>query len=127
MITLDTSEVERNLAGLFAQMEARAKRACDRWARELMGYAKSRHAWQNRTGETERTTRTQVIALRDELMVYVFAETSYSKFLELAHGGEWSWLFPAVQAMEKRFYEILVEEFRGSGFIAFAHTEGARV
>lgn len=121
--TVDTTEIERNFDLLFVEMEAGARRACERWGQELQDYAKTHHPWRNRTGMTEATTRAQVITMQEELAVMVFAETPYSKFLELARNGEWSWLYPAVQAMEPRFYQLLVEELDGRGSLVGKRVE----
>jgi hypothetical protein len=114
-ITLDTTAIEAHIDMLYVQMEQRAKRACERWAVELVAHAKASHPWQNRTGDTEATTKATVEEMQDRLVTLVYAETPYSKFLELAHEGRWSWLYPSVKAMEPRFYRILGEEFTHVG------------
>lgn len=89
-------------------MKEQAVSAGEEIADVLKAYAKANHPWKNDTGETEATTDAQVVKATKELVVIaLFTGTDYSQFLELAKGGKYAWLFPAILANEGQIMQIL--------------------
>ncbi len=73
----------------------------------LTDYAKANHPWVSRNGATEASTGA-FVELRGEVLTIVLeAGTDYARFLELARGGRWAWLWEAVSANEETIRNLL--------------------
>lgn len=82
--------------------------AADEIAHLLAAYAKANHPWKPRTGNTDNSTTGTIATITKEYALIVLsAGMEYDVFLELARQGKWSWLWPAVEANEKRIMEIV--------------------
>lgn len=82
----------------------------------LETYAKENHPWIDQSGDT-RASIHAVVAIPSETVVDVLlmAGMDYDVFLELAHGGKWAWLWPAVVANRQNILNILQRTLSGGG------------
>lgn len=81
----------------------------------LEAYAKDHHPWQDRTGDTRQSIQGTVAEISDEMvLILLSAGMNYDVFLELARGGKWAWLWPAVIANQRKILGILRRNL-GSG------------
>lgn len=110
-MSVDVSGVEACIDGLEAAVEGmrrQAESAAKAIAALLEAYAKQNHLWRNKTGQTQATTKGFIAEASDELVVIALTTaTDYSTFLELARGGRWSWLWPAIDANREEIMRIL--------------------
>ncbi len=110
-MTVDVSGVEACTDGLEAAVEGlqrQAESAAKEIAELIQEYAKQNHPWQNRTGQTQATTKAFIAESSEQLvLIALTTETDYSIFLELAKSGKWSWLWPAIEANTEQILRIL--------------------
>lgn len=83
-------------------------------AKELEDYARQNHPWQNRTGFLESSIHAEVVQQGQQVGVVLYAgldeaRKNYAIFLELFMDGKWTWMLPALLAMQGRIIEIYVE------------------
>jgi len=78
-------------------------------AKLLTEYAKQNHPWQNRTGDTERTTSAVIRETTGVIEIILKSETPYAQYLELAREGKWAWLRDAVTANKDAINLILLK------------------
>lgn len=101
-------KLNASLESAVKELRERAYVAMERIAGLLTEYAKAHHPWQNRTGETERTTQAAITEVSAEIVrVTLSADTRAAEFLELAHDGKWAWLWPVLVACEPEIRAIL--------------------
>lgn len=101
------SEVFAGLDKVIGQYEDGVQEAAETIAAALEGYAKTHHLWQPRTGDTTRSTRCRIaMQTREYTLLALTAGMDYDVFLELARGGRWAWLYPAVMAMREEIVRI---------------------
>jgi hypothetical protein len=95
-------EVQRNLQKWYKDgILAEAARAMEEIMAVLEGYAKTHHPWTPDTGATDVSTRGFIAAATPKIIIGILtAGMAYDVFLELAHDGKWSWLWPAIEANE---------------------------
>ena len=99
--------VLRRLDIAAAGMRANALAAAQEIAALLETYAKQNHPWTPDTGATDASTRGTVIDAGDIITIVLSAGMDYDKFLELARGGKWAWLWPAVTDNADAIRDIL--------------------
>ena len=100
--------VLQGLEGYIKGLRKAAEDAAGEIAALLESYAKTHHPWTPRTGATDASTRGFVAENSEKLILIVLtAGMDYDKFLELAHGGKWAWLWPAVIDNKTRIKQIL--------------------
>jgi hypothetical protein len=91
-------EVIQNLDRWQDELLRRARQTADEIAIYLESYAKSHHRWKPVTGATDVSTQGTWEELRGEVFrVVLSAGMDYDVFLELARGGRWAWLWPAIE------------------------------
>lgn len=80
-------------------------------AMELVAYyARTEHLYTRRTGLTELTTEGGLYeATAQKVVGVVSAGMSYDKWLELARGGEWSFLWPALMQHKDEVLALIAE------------------
>jgi hypothetical protein len=118
-------QVERNLAALYAGERKAIETAMREIASLLAAYAKNNHPWQAQTGNTDNSTRADIVkAGVDEIVVALTAGMSYDIYLELAHSGQWAWLWPAMTANRDKILEILAKH-GAMGAISLTGSGGA--
>ncbi len=99
--------VVANLAAWGERMLRAASEAAAEIAAFLEGYAKSHHPWTPRTGATDVSTAGSWGRLAGDLFeVILSAGMDYDVFLELAHDGKWSWLWPAIEGNRDEIFAI---------------------
>lgn len=105
-----TAGVVANLAAYLVAARAAYLAAAAEIAELLKAYALENHPWQNRTGDTEASIDAQIVDVTDlEIIIAVAAGMDYDVFLELAHGGNWAWLWPAVMANQDEILAIVAK------------------
>lgn len=101
-------EVFRNLNALEQDFHRRAAVAMDEVGKMLENHARTNHLWKDRSGNTNNST---IGGLSEQTREYVRAVLSagmtYDVFLELARGGKWAWLMPAVEANRLQILQII--------------------
>lgn len=103
-------DVERSLEALYTGERRAIANAMREICSVLADWAKTNHDWMPETGNTDASTRADIVkAGLDEIVVALSAGMSYDVFLELAHSGRWAWLWPAMTANQTRILEILVK------------------
>lgn len=73
-------------------------------------YAKTHHPWVSRTGNTEASTNTFVSLKQEVVEIVLVSRADYARFLELARGGRWAWLWEAISANEEAIKSLLVAQ-----------------
>lgn len=102
-------EVRRNIELLYAGERKAIVDAFKEIASLLSDWAKTHHEWMPRTGNTDASTRAEIVkAGVDEMVLELSAGMEYDQFLELAHSGRWAWLWPAMTANQERIFAILL-------------------
>ncbi len=67
-----------------------------RWAPEIESWMKANAPWSDRTGNARQTLRTEVIDLTQEIALLLSHGVDYGIFLEMAHGGKYEIIGPAL-------------------------------
>jgi hypothetical protein len=102
--------VQRNLAAYVVSLRAALAAAMEEIRALLKAEAHDVHDWQNRTGDTEASIDAVITEATEAIIqLTVFAAMPYDVFVELAHGGRWSWLWPAITRNQDRILAILVK------------------
>lgn len=68
----------------------------ERYAVEIEAWMKDNAPWQDRTGNARQTLFAEAIDFVDVVVILMSHGVEYSTFLELAHGGRYSILTPAL-------------------------------
>jgi hypothetical protein len=103
----DLANVLRNLNAVVIEMSDNGRAAAEEIAVILETYAKAHHLWHPETGQTDLTTEAIVEEIGGVIEVALTAGTPHAVFLELAHQGRFSWLWPAMDANRQIIVEIL--------------------
>ena len=92
-------QVQRNLDLYYQGTLRKAAVAMEEIAKLLEGYAKVNHPWKDQTTNTA-TSIEGFISEATPLTITatLSAGMEYDVFLELARGGKWAWLWPAIEA-----------------------------
>ncbi len=87
-----------DLAGAYAALIRRSVRTlADRRAPEIEAWMKSNAPWTDRTGNARQTLNTEVDDLAGSAVEIRLAHgMEYGIYLELAHGGNWAIIGPAI-------------------------------
>jgi hypothetical protein len=102
--------VLHNLDARIAALHKGAHTAAEEIAALLETYAKGHHSWKPDTGATDVSTRGEIVQETAELITIVLsAGMDYDIYLELARGGKYAWLWPAIENNRARILEILVK------------------
>lgn len=129
----------RVLARLM-QEESRIEAAVEAAAAQIAGlleqWARTEHAWQNQRPHTVSTISAHVEGGGDFDLapalsadtVLVILEASYDAglWLELFHGGEWSWLWPTVETHRAEIVGIMLAALAPWGFTTIAEIVAVR-
>jgi len=100
--------VQANLLKIGELMGAAMNTAMNEIAQMLEEYAKQNHPWVNQTGDTEASITGAVVkATATEIILSLSAGMPYDVFLELAHNGNWAWLWPSMTANEDQILNLL--------------------
>lgn len=100
-------ELNRAIGVRTVEIGAAVLAASHEIAKLLEAYAKSHHPFQNRTGDTERTTTATVQEIGGVIQIVLLSKTPYAQYLELARGGKWAWLRDAVTENKAAINAIL--------------------
>lgn len=99
MLLTGIDTVQHNLERYYQGVLRKAAQVMEEIAALLEGYAKTNHEWMPDTGATDVSTRGFIAAATPMVITTVLsAGMAYDVFLELARGGKWAWLWPAVEA-----------------------------
>lgn len=90
--------VEQYIADVRVGVEAIAQR----WAPDIETWMKRNAPWTDRTGNARQTLNTEVLNLTNEIAVLMDHGVEYGIFLELAHGGKYEIIGPALDEFAPR-------------------------
>ncbi|BDI27990.1 hypothetical protein CCAX7_000410 [Capsulimonas corticalis] len=97
-----------NLAKWIEERQKLAELAMNEVMAALEGWAKSEHAYTDRTANTTNSIRGEVAEATAEIVRGVLsAGMDYDIFLELAHDGKWAFLWPVIIRHEQDILNIL--------------------
>lgn len=100
--------VIRNCRAMEGRFKERAVTAAREVAAYLEGWAKTHHLWVRQSGMTDATTRGSLETIAPDIVTLVLsAGMEYDVYLELAHGGRYKWLRPAVEDNRDAIREIV--------------------
>lgn len=115
MAVRGAKEVIARLVTEEARIEAATAAAAEEIAAALHGWALV-HPWKNRRPHTESTIAADVEVLRAYVKVTLSASYDAGLWLELFHGGQWSWLWPVLVEHQGEILGILIEHLSPWGF-----------
>jgi hypothetical protein len=84
--------IDAYLAAVRVGVEAIAMR----WAPDIEAWMKENTPWTDRTGNARQNLRTEVVDLTSEIVIMLAHGMEYGIFLELAHGGKYEIIGPAL-------------------------------
>lgn len=80
----------------------------------LIEWLKAEHPWQNQTGDTEAGIDAVITEFGPLLIeAEVFTTTFYAPFLELAHGGQWAWMWDTILRHRDEMDALMHAVFNG--------------
>lgn len=110
----ELSIVIGNLNKFTSGVQEALHAAAEEIAELVETYAKTHHLWKPITGQTDATTRGEIIEETGQhILIALYAETEWTKFLELARGGRFAWLWPAMDANRTVILEIVRTHLSG--------------
>lgn len=90
--------VQLRLEEVVRQMQQNAETAMHEVMAALEGWAKSEHAYRDRTANNTNSIKGEVAEVSAEIVRGVLsAGMEYSAFLELAKEGKWAFLWPVIE------------------------------
>ena len=100
--------VQLALADVARQIQDRAETAIAEVMDALEGWAKSEHAYIDRTSNTTNSIKGQVAEVSAALVRGVLsAGMEYDVFLELARDGKWAFLWPTIERHKDEILQMI--------------------
>ena len=85
-------DVEKYVSAVIANVALVAQR----WAPDIESWMKANAPWTDRTGNARQTLNTEVMDLTSEIAIVLAHGVDYGVYLELAHGGQYEIIGPAL-------------------------------
>lgn len=85
-------------------MRIGAEAIAQRWAPEIETWMKTHAPWTDRTGNARQNLHTEVMDLTSEIALLLAHGVEYGTYLELAHGGKYEIIGPALDEFTPRVW-----------------------
>ena len=83
-----------------------------RRAPEIEAWMKANAPWTDRTGNARQTLHTEVQMVVDTVVITLAHGMSYGRFLELAHGGQYAVIGPALDEFAPKLWDDIKQLLR---------------
>lgn len=81
-------------------------------APEIETWMKNNAPWEDRTGNARQTLHTEVWMMAEQAVIRLSHGMGYGTFLELAHGGRWAVIGPALDHFAPKIWNDVEQLFR---------------